>query len=77
MIAGIRFSGIDLSDAVMCNQTVKLVVVFGLGWAVIQACVFDFTYLYFKMLQYGEASWARKHLGKNGKVWDGFDRGIM
>ena len=69
-IIGIRLSGVNVSDAATFNQMVKLVILFAGVWAVILACISDFTYLYLRFLQYQETRWARKVSGKNRKIWE-------
>src|SRR4051794_33558136 len=59
-MVGIRLSGVNISDAATFNRMVKLVISFAVVWAVILACIFNFTYLYLRFLQYQETRWARK-----------------
>jgi hypothetical protein len=69
-IIGIRLSRVDVSDSATFNRMVKLVVLFSSVWAVILACVADFTYLYLRFLRYQESRWARKVLRKARKTWE-------
>jgi hypothetical protein len=70
-MVGIRLSGIDMSNAAMFGQMLRIVVAFAGGGTIVLAFLVHFIYVYFRFLEANEREWwRRKSLGVDRGLWD-------